>query len=122
MPIHRLRQLTERVGLPLRLNFFNIIGKGAEDATELAFEPTFAWYVQLLRVLDSPADPLFARHFGRIAIAQLSEGVLAARRQQLNAWIRYWLSKISSHGKSDIDANFLAERLRLALEALCDLV
>jgi hypothetical protein len=116
--IDRLRQLMERAGLPLRLNLYDMIGKSADDATELAFEPTFPWYVQLVRVANNPLDPLFARYFGRIAVAQLAEGVSIALSQQLNELIQYWLSKISSPQESGVDAGFVSGRLRLAIEAL----
>ena len=120
-PIDRLRQLMERAGLPLRLNLYNMIGKSADDATELAFEPMFPWYVQLLRVANNPLDPLFARYFGRIALAQLEQGVSTALSQRLNTLIEYWLSRMSSPQEIGVDAGFVAGRLRLAIEALARL-
>jgi hypothetical protein len=111
----------ETVGLPLRLNLYDMIGKIADDSTELAFEPTFAWYVQLLRVAHSPRDPLFARYFGRIAVAQLPEDVSTALARQLNVLIRYWLSAISGRPQSSVDTGFAVGRLQLAIEALARL-
>ena len=77
-PFDKLDRLIETVGLPFRLNHYNMLGQVIDDAADLVYEPTFAWYAWLLRAHDSSHDRQFQRYFGRMPVACLAED--AARR------------------------------------------
>ena len=120
--LDKLDNLIEVVGLPLHLNHFDIVGNAKADAGALVFQPTFDWYVWLLRILQNQLDRLFDRYFGRVAVARLPANVACALSDRVTAAISYWLEKMKSLGPDHAqDRGFAVERLRLFIAALSHL-
>jgi hypothetical protein len=105
-PLEALESVMETVGMPMRLQHVAFVGAAARDSAELAFEPSFRWYVWFLRAIGSPFDALFGRYFGRVAIAQLPAEAAVALSEAVRAAISYW------RGKANVD------QLRLFVEVL----
>jgi hypothetical protein len=121
-PLYALSELIEAVGLPFHLNRYNPIGRAKKDAAELSFEPTFDWYVWLLRALQNQLDRLFDRYLGRVAIAGLPADVTSALAEKVTAAIAYWRKRHESLAiDNGIDRTFAIERLRLFIEVLARL-
>ena len=121
-PLDTLGKLIEAAGLPLRLNYYDIIGNAAKDVAELAFEPTFLCYVWLLRSIKTYLDRPFDRYFGRVAIAQLPSAVAVALSERVTAAIGYWRERIKIIPRENgIDLTFAVDRLRLFIEVLARL-
>ena len=120
-PLQTLAWLTETAGLPLRLNHFNMVGKGTNDVLELDYEPTFAWYIWLIRTRHSQIDRLFDRYLGRVAIAQLPEGVAVALAAKITTAIGFWRERIGILVTNPPERTEAVERLRPSIEALARL-
>jgi SIR2-like domain len=118
-PLYALSELIEAVGVPFHLNHYDPIGRAKKDAAELNFEPTFEWYVWLLRALQNQLDRLFDRYLGRVAIAGLPTDVTSALAEKATAAIAYWRRRHQSLAINNvIDRTFAIERLRLFVEVL----
>ena len=113
-------QLTERVGLPIRINHVNICAHAALATAELAYQPTVEWYVWLLRALHSHLDKAFDRYFGRIAIAQMPVDVSATLITAIEAAIQFWTAPYKGAGAEEARGDFgcALDSLRLLLAAL----
>ncbi|MHB1765554.1 MAG: SIR2 family NAD-dependent protein deacylase [Gammaproteobacteria bacterium] len=120
LPLAELGILMESVGLPVRLNFSNLVGNTARDALDLAFEPSAAWYIWFLRVTSSvQQNATFERYFGRIAVAQLSVENASVISERMIAAIGYWQNRIATVLKdnNEYDLLYAVERLRVLIEA-----
>ena len=113
-----LDYLIESVGLPLRLNYYDIVSDASEDAVKLVFEPTFGSYVWLLRALRRP-DRVFDRYLGRVAVAQLPVGVASALTERARGAIAYWRERMTNvRRENGLDLTFASNRLELFIEFL----
>jgi hypothetical protein len=118
-PLDTLDQLIESVGLPIHLNNYDIVGDAKKDVAELVFEPTFDWYVWLLRTLRNHLDRLFDCYLGRVAVARLPVSVTSALSERATAAIAYWRERVNSLGRENgLDRMFAIDRLRLFIEVL----
>ncbi len=115
-PLEALESVMETAGMPMRFQHVAFVGNVARDAAELAFEPSFQWYIWFLRAIGSPFDALFGRYLGRVAIAQLPTKVAIALSEAVRGAIAYWRGKAkdtsSHHGM------FAIEQLRFLVEVL----
>jgi hypothetical protein len=93
-PTYTLDRLTETVGVPQRLNWFNLLGSVAKDAAELAFEPTTEWHCRLLRAIESCRDPLIDRYFGRVAVARLPSDTALSLADRVLTAVAFWRSRV----------------------------
>lgn len=114
--------LIETVGIPLRLNHLTLLSPVTADALELAFQPTFIWYVWFLRNLHSSQDAVFERRFGRISIAQLSREVALALAAAARGSISFWRERVTiGIREKDIGSLYATERLRIFVDVLARL-
>ncbi len=123
LPLAKLGILMESVGLPVRLNLYDLVGNTARDALDLAFEPSIAWYTSFLRVTHSvQKNTTFERYFGRVAMAQLSDKSASAISERIIGAIGYWRDRIATilkdSGKYDL---YAVNRLRVLIEAMARL-
>ena len=121
-PLGALNNIIETAGLPVQLNYFDMLGQAKSDAAVLEFEPSFGWYSWLLRTRHDPFDRVFDRYFGRVAITQLPESVALNLAERVAAAVAYWREslKVPAHRYAS-DRMFAVGRLRLFIEALARL-
>ncbi len=91
--LYEFDQLTELVGLPIRINHVNICADAAMAAVNVAHQRTVEWYVWLLRALHAHLDHPFKRYFGRIAIAQLEPDVVTELIAIVETAITMWTTR-----------------------------
>ena len=115
-PLEALDSVMETAGLPMRLHHGTFVRNAARDAAELAFEPSFQWYIWFLRAIGSPFDPLFGRYLGRVSIAQIPTEVVIALSEAVRAAIGYWRGKAKD--TSSPHRAFMIEQLRFLVEVL----
>jgi hypothetical protein len=118
--LYEFDQLTEFVGMPIRINHVNICAEAALAALDVGYQPTAEWYVGLLRVLHSHDDDLFKRYFGRIAIAKLEADVAARLISTVERAITFWTMRVRPAHALDLgdDLSRAIDMLRLLLVAL----
>jgi hypothetical protein len=116
--IDTLDQLMEVVGLPMRLNYYDMVGNAAWPALELAFEPTFSWYAWFLRWIQGPSDSQIQRYFGRMALAQLSPHVTGELTRRSTAMVAFWRRRLGGQSERPADTARALDRLRLFIAAL----
>jgi hypothetical protein len=92
--LYEFDQLTEFVGLPLRINHVDICADSALAAIKVARQPTFEWYVWLLRALHSHFDGPFKRYFGRVPIAQMRAEVSSTLLSCIDSAITFWTGRL----------------------------
>jgi hypothetical protein len=118
--LYEFDQLTEFVGMPIRINHVNICAEAALAALDVGYQPTAEWYVGLLRVVHAHLDVPFKRYFGRIAIAKLQADVAAAVISTLEGAIAFWTTRFKDARAPDLrdDHRRALDVLRLLLVAL----
>lgn len=118
--LYELDQLTEFVGLPIRINHVNICAEPAIEAVDLAYQRTVEWYIWLLRVLHDHEERHFKRYFGRIAIAQLEPDTCIQLISTIEAAITFWTTRLKDTRGPDLrdDLSRAIDILRLLLVAL----
>jgi hypothetical protein len=117
--LDELDSLADGVGIPVRLQHYNLLGEAAKTALEAAFQPNFAWYARFLRYLHSSTDSSFARYFNRIVMARLAGGAASELSTAIMGAIAFWRNRISSAYNEDgsFDGHAM-ERLRVFIDAL----
>ena len=117
--LYEFDQLTEFVGLPIRINHVNICAEAALAVLDVDYQPTAEWYVGLLRVLHSHYDDLFKRYFGRMAIAKLEADPGAGLISTVEGAIAFWTMRLKGARASDLkdDLARAIDMLRLLLVA-----
>lgn len=118
--LYEFDQLTEFVGLPIRINDANVCAKAAMAAIEIAYQPTVEWYVWLLRALHDHFGNPFKRYFGRVAIAQMTAEVSASLISAVETAITFWTTRYKDARGPDLedDLGRALNMLRLLLVAL----
>ena len=83
-PLGELRHVAERVGLPIRMRYVNMLGTRLADALRLDFEPTAAWHSVFLSTKPSYSKGPIDIHLGRIPVARqiLSGASLSSHYQR----------------------------------------
>lgn len=122
-PHDTLSALAEIAGLPIRMDYVDLISASTRDGLDLVYDPDDAsleWYRQLLRAATNHSDPQINRYIGRISIARLSEAVVQALCETAKAGVAYWRKRIRRSGQDRFDG-FAVERLRLFIEVLARL-
>src|SRR5206468_1020977 len=116
--LYEFDQLTEFVGLPIRINHVNICAAAAMAAVDVTYQPTVEWYVWLLRALHDHLDNPFERYFGRVAIAQIN--VSLALISTVETAITFWTTRFKDARGPDLkdDLGRALNMLRLLLVAL----
>ncbi len=120
-PLRALDRLIDTVGIPIRTGMVNIVGGVAQDAADLGFAPTAAWYITLLKRMKSFSEASLDRHFSRLAVAalpaELVDRLWTAARGAVEFW---WARKVI--GDEACDRYYVEEQLRINLELLSRLV
>lgn len=118
-----LDQLIETVGLPISINHVDISGYAIRETALVTYQRTFPWYVRLLRAVHMHDDRPFSRFFGRLAIAQLDEGVAQHLIEKIKQAIEFWIDRLRSSQSPDLkdDRSLAVDRLRLMLSTLSHL-
>lgn len=112
-PLGELRHVAERVGMPIRMQYVDVLGTRLADALRLVFEPTTAWHAALLSTKPSYSKGPIDIHLGRIPVARLGANVVAELQVQLERAITFWRARVCRR------VNFKdVEILRLYIEAL----
>ena len=118
--LYEFDQLSEVVGLPLRINHVNVGADAAMAAVKVARQPTFEWHVWLLRALHSHFDNPFKRYFGRVAIAQMTADLSAELVSAIDAAVTFWTTRFKDARGADFRDDFgcALDVLRLLVMAL----
>jgi hypothetical protein len=118
--LYEFDQLTEFVGLPIRINHVNVCANAAVAAVNVAYQPTVEWYVWLLRALHSHLDYPFKRYLGRIAIARLEADVATGLISTVEAAVTFWTTRFKDARGPDLkdDLGRALDMLRLLLISL----
>jgi hypothetical protein len=90
------------------------------EALELAYEPSLAWYLQLLRGGATPTKVPFNRYFARVSVAALSDDVVSGLVRRLKVARSHWTSLIETAAQRE--RHFAMDRLEVVLELLARLV
>ena len=115
--MHDLDQLIECTGIPMRINNVQVASGAATSIMRVTYHHSIRWYVWLIRSLHSSFDNSFIRYFGRVAIAQLPQGVANDLSRKVDAAIQFWRARFAQsvdeeHTK---DRSIAHDELRLAL-------
>jgi hypothetical protein len=118
--LYEFDQLTEVVGLPIRINHVNVCATAALAAAQVAYQPTVEWYVGLFRALHTHLDAPFQRYFGRVAIARIAADVSLALISTVEIAISFWTNRFKDAHAADLrdDHGHARDMLRLMLLAL----
>lgn len=113
-PLSELRHIAERVGLPIRTRYVNVLGTRLADALRLVFEPTAAWHATLLSTKPSYSKGPIDIHLGRIPVARLGADAVPELRGRLEHAIGFWRDRVRKKVNFSDDVGVL----RLYVEAL----
>jgi hypothetical protein len=118
--LYELDQLIEQVGLPCRINHVNICADAMAAVVEAAQQDNLEWRVWLLRAVHSHMDKQFERHFGRIALAQMSAATSPALVATVENAIAFWTQKMAAARSPELRSDFsrTVDALRLMLVTL----
>jgi len=113
--LYEFDQLTESVGLPIRINHVSVCANAAVATVNGAYQPTVEWHVWLLRALHSHFDYPFKRYFGRIAIARLEADVAVRLISTIEAAVAFWTTRFKDARGPDLkdDLGCALDMLRL---------
>jgi hypothetical protein len=115
-PIDELTRMMDEGGVPPRLRHSTLFMNERVEALELAFEPSLAWYLTLIRLGLSRSDAKLARYFSRVAIAAMQDEVSAGLIERLEVAVAYWASRFRA-AETD-ERRFADDRLESVLEIL----
>ena len=118
--LHEFDQLTEIIGLPIRINNVNICANAALAATEAATQSNVEWYIWLLRALHDQNDRSFERNMSRVAVARLSPTTSAKLISIVESAVSFWANRLREAKSLDLRDDFTQalHELRLLLLVL----
>ncbi|NLH83360.1 MAG: SIR2 family protein, partial [Phyllobacteriaceae bacterium] len=113
-PLGELRHVAERVGMPIRMRYMDVLGTHLADALRLAFEPNAMWHSAFLSTKPSYSKGPIDVHLGRIPVARLDAETVAELRMRLERAISFWCVRVRKNASNSDDVDVL----RLYVEAL----
>lgn len=114
---YELDLLIETAGLPLTINHVGICSHAALSVAQITVEHRLEWFVLLIRSLHSHYDKAFARHFSRVAVAQIPSDLSTTLLSIIEKSAEFWVKrlKLATNAGLRDDMGRAIDKLRLFL-------